>query len=102
MGVLRTPKEAAERLQISVDQLTGFAEDGEVRYVNVGRGKKRPRRRYTDDDLDEFIERRKRKEAGLCPSTNQPSRRTGNMTSKSEVIAFSARPNARTAGKPKR
>jgi hypothetical protein len=102
MGVLKTAKQAAERLHTSVEQLIGFVRDGELRYVNLGRGKKRPRRMFTDEDLDEFIERRKRKEAGLCPSTNQPSRRTGNMTSKSEVIAFSARPNARAAAKPKR
>jgi excisionase family DNA binding protein len=90
MQVLRTPKEAAERLQTSVEQVTGFVRDGELRYVNIGRGKKRPRRMFTDDDLDEFIERRKRRDA--CLSTSQQSRRTGSMTSKSAVIAFSAQP----------
>jgi hypothetical protein len=103
MTVLRTPKQAAERLQTSVEQLIGFVHDGELRYVNLGRGKKRPRRMFTDDDLDEFIERRKRGEAiGLCLYTNQQNRRTGNLTSSSEVIAFTARPSARPAAKPKR
>src|SRR5215469_14598733 len=103
MSVLRTPKQAAERLQTSVEQLTGFVRDGELKYVNLGRGKKRPRRMFTDDDLDEFIERRKRREAtgGLCLSTDRPNRRTGNSISRSEVIAFTARPSARTAEKPK-
>ena len=75
MPVLRTPKEAAERLQTSVEQLTGFVRDGELKYVNLGRGKKRPRRMFTDEDLDEFIERRKRREVSelLCRSTNQQS-----------------------------
>ena len=101
-NILKTPKQAAERLQISVEQLIGFVRDGELRYVNLGRGKKRPRRMFTDDDLEELIERRKRKEATGCLSTDQPSRRTGNSTSKSEVIAFTARPSARSAEKPKR
>ena len=63
--VLRTPKEAAERLHTSVEQLTAFVRDGELKYINLGRGKKRPRRMFTDEDLDEFIERRTRKERAV-------------------------------------
>ena len=90
MTVLRTPKQAAELLQTSVAQVIGLVRGGELKYVNIGRGKKKPRIRFTDDDLDELIERRKRREG--CLSTSLQNRRIGNTTSKSEVIAFSALP----------
>ena len=100
MTVLRTPKQAAERLQTSVAQVIGLVHDGELKYVNIGRGKKKPRMRFTDDDLDELIERRKRRE--VCQSTRLQNRRIGNMTSQSEVIAFSALPKPPRSGPRKK
>jgi hypothetical protein len=35
-----TPKETALRLNITVEQLRAFTADGEINYVNLGRGKK--------------------------------------------------------------
>jgi hypothetical protein len=40
--ILLTPKETAARLRITEDQLAAFTADGEISYINVGRGKKRP------------------------------------------------------------
>ena len=42
--------DVAALLRVSVDQVLGFGLDGELRYVNVGRGYKRPRRIGQDDD----------------------------------------------------
>lgn len=61
MTELRTPKQAAARLQMSVEQLTAFARDGDIRYINTGRGKKIPRRMFTDRDLDDFAVEHKAK-----------------------------------------
>ena len=62
---LYTTKQAAEALQISIRQIRGLVHDGELRYINVGRGNKKPRMRFADDDLAEFRERRRRREACL-------------------------------------
>jgi hypothetical protein len=92
-------KEAARRLDITTDQLSALVRDGEISYVNIGRGKKRPRRRYTEEDLAEFRERRRRREVCLPTGTN--GRHTTNSTSTSRVIGFTARRNARLGKMPK-
>ena len=102
MAQLLLPKEAAERLRITTDQLKAFGDDGEIRYINVSRGKKRERRRYTDPDLDLFVERRARKGVGQCQSINQSERRSTPSTSRSEVIGFTARLNAERDAKLKK
>src|SRR5262245_49785825 len=50
---LLTKKEAARLLHISGEQLSGFVRDGELRYVNLGRGKKRPRMMFARQDIDD-------------------------------------------------
>ena len=99
---LLMPREAAERLGITVEQLSAFVHDGELHYVNVGRGSKRPRYRFTEADINELIE--KRKELGKkCQSTDPKSpRRTSGSTSKSLVVGFTARRAAQIAAKLKR
>ena len=99
MSDLLNRKQAAKRLDVSEDQVTGLVLDGELRYINVGRGKKRPRMRFTVADLDEFIERRTRRDVP-CLSTKNPTRPITTSTSKSEVIGFTARRNARLAKTP--
>jgi excisionase family DNA binding protein len=95
--------EAAQHLNITPDQVKGFAQDGELRYINVGRGKKRPRIRFTIEDLNEFIERRKRRDVAACQSIGRRSqpRITGSI-SKSEVIGFTALRAAQIARKPRK
>jgi hypothetical protein len=39
---LRSAKSAAERLGVSVKTLNGYVRDGELRYILVGSGKKKP------------------------------------------------------------
>ena len=85
---LLTPKEAAARLAITVDQLHQLVSDGEIAYIAVGRGQKRPRRRFTDADLEAFIERRRRRDVFLPPSPK--TRRITTSTSGSEVVGFAA------------
>lgn len=94
-------KQAARKLGISEDQTRGLVQDGELQFINVGRGKKRPRMRFTEADLDDLIERRRRKSNPLCQSTNRRNHRIGNTTSRPEVIGFTARRNAQLAKTPK-
>jgi hypothetical protein len=98
---LRTPTEAARKLHCSIKTLDGYVASGALRYVNVGHGKKRPRRMFTDPDLNEFIANRTRKDSP-CPSSRTHAHRSGASTSRSEVIAFSARRNARPSGTRKK
>jgi excisionase family DNA binding protein len=97
---LLTPQEAARRLNITEDQLSAFAQDGEIAYINVGRGKKWPRRRYEEDDIRDFLERRRRREAA-CLSTGTSARHTTNSISSTTVIGFMAQRSARLAKTPK-
>jgi excisionase family DNA binding protein len=70
---LRTPQEAAARLRCSQRTLRAHVRAGALRYVIIGRGTKRPRRGFTDADLDEFIERQTRRDAP-CLSTGRRAR----------------------------
>ena len=98
---LRTAREAAARLRCSPKTLKGHVNSGALRYVIIGHGKLRPRRMYTDDDLDALIELQTRKDVS-CLSTPTRARRSTAMISGGEVIAFSAQPKPRPGAKPKR
>jgi hypothetical protein len=74
MTCLKTPEQAAEFLQCSPKQVHAHAKSGELRYVDIGRGSKRPRRRFTDADLIDFAERRSRRETPTCQSTSLKAR----------------------------
>ena len=100
LASLLTPKIAAADLGISTKTLTGHADDGEIRYINVGRGKKKKRRMYTRPDLEEFKERRAQREV-KCLSTGTRKARSTTTTSNSKVIAFTALRDARTREKPR-
>jgi hypothetical protein len=99
---LRTMREAAARLGCSVKTLAGHIAAGALRYVVVGHGTKRRRKMLTDAELAEFIANQSRKDSPVCPSTRTPARHSGNSTSSSEVIAFTARQSARPGAKLKR
>ena len=70
---LLTLDQAAAYLNITDEQVAAFIADGTLDYINVGRGKKRPRYRFTKQDLDAFIERRRQREV-QCLSTSTRSR----------------------------
>lgn len=98
---LLTPAEAAAKLRCSIKTLKGHIATGAVRYVIIGHGSKRPRKMFTDSDLDEFIAAQTRKDFP-CPSTAPAKRLIGISTSNTEVIGFTARRNARLGVKPKK
>jgi excisionase family DNA binding protein len=99
---LKTPAQAARRLGVSNRTLRGLVTSGEVRYVNVGRGKQRERVMFTDSDLDDFVANRTRQKAQQsCLSTSPRARRSTTSISSGEVLAFTARRNGRTGGKRK-
>src|SRR5262249_9474167 len=98
---LRTPAEAARRLGCSIKTLNGHVASGALRYVDVGHGKRRQRRMFTDADLDDFIANQTRKDVP-CPSTKTRARRSGSSISSSQVIDFTAPRRPRPSGTPKR
>jgi hypothetical protein len=98
---LRTPAEAARKLGCSIKTLDGYVKAGALKYVALGHGKRRQRRRFTDADLSEFITNQTRKDSP-CPSDATRARRSGNTDSKSEVVSFSALQRRRTGAKPKK
>jgi len=98
---LRTSTEAARKLRCSIKTLNGHVASGALRYVVIGHGTKRPRRMFTDADLDDFIANQTRKDSP-CPSARTRVHRFGDTTSRSEVIAFTARRSARPSAKRKR
>jgi hypothetical protein len=99
---LRTPDEAARKLRCSVKTLNAHVAAGDLRYVIIGKGTKRPRRMFTDADLDAFIANQTRKDSPACRSIASRVRRSGTSNSESEVIAFTAQPRPRTSAKPKK
>ena len=96
-------REAAAKLGCSIKTLTGYVVAGTLKYVAIGHGTKRPRKFFTDADLNQFIADQTRK-AEPCPSTRNETadRRTGVSTSRSKVIGFMDRRNARLAAKRKK
>jgi hypothetical protein len=98
---LRTAAEAAAKLGCSVKTLVGHINAGALGYVIIGHGKKRPRLRFADADLDQFIAAQTRKDSP-CPSTASRARHSGTTTSSGEVVAFTARPKSPRGGKPKK
>jgi hypothetical protein len=95
--------QAAERLNITIEQLMAHVDDGALRYVNVGRGSKRPRYRFKPADIDEFESNRTTQGRASCRFSKQQSpRRTTGTASTSNVVGFMAQRAARLARKPKR
>jgi excisionase family DNA binding protein len=94
-----TPKEAAAWLAVTVNQLHQLVSDGEMACIAVSRGQKRPRRRFTETDIQDFIEQRRNREVFLPSGTR---RRRTNWTSDSAIVGFTARPAAEKLKKQKR
>jgi len=98
---LRTPAEAARKLRCSVKTLNAHVASGALRYVVIGHGKTRMRRMFADSDLNDFIANQTRKDSP-CPSSRTHVHRSGVSTSRSEVIAFTARRSGRPGAKRRR
>lgn len=100
MTALLTPAEVADRLRCSRKTVAEHVNNGDLKYVIIGRGKKRARRMFTEADVDEFIVRQTRRDMP-CQSTNPRARRSTSSTSGGEVIGFTALRERRNAEKPK-
>jgi hypothetical protein len=100
-GGLLTAAQAAVKLNCSVKTLNGHVKACELKYVIIGRGTKRPRKMFTDADLDQFIANQTR-EALPCPSPASRARHTGISTSKCEVIDFAGPRKPPTGAKRKK
>jgi excisionase family DNA binding protein len=100
MTTLLTLKEAAARLKCTTDQVLGLVDDGELKYINVGRGKVKPRYRFAETDIDDFLDRRRtREEPKECLFTREKVRRITNSIAGSKVIGLEALRKQRTSAK---
>ena len=86
---LRTASEAAAKLGCSVKTLKGHVAAGALNYVIIGHGRKRPRKMFTDADLDAFIEAQTRKDVAVSVF-RKPRSPYWRFDFQIEVIAFSA------------
>jgi hypothetical protein len=98
---LKTAAQAVAKLNCSIKTLNAHVAAGDLRYVSIGKGRKRPRRMFADADLNEFITNQTRKDSP-CLSTRTRGRRTGSMTSGGEVIAFTGVQRPGSDGKRKK
>ena len=78
-------KEAGNWIGVSEDTIEGLVDDGELPAVEVGRGKKKRRRRIDPDDLDTFIQRRKQRGTS-CISTKTAGTTRRNSGSKASAV----------------
>src|SRR5262249_31954401 len=83
---LKTAAQAATKLNCSIKTLRAHVAAGDLRYVIIGKGTKRPHRMFTDPDINEFIANQTRK-VTPCPSTRTGTavRRSSISTSKSTI-----------------
>jgi hypothetical protein len=100
-GGLKTAAQAAAKLNCSIKTLRAHVAAGDLRYVSLGKGRKRSRRMFANSDINEFITNQTRKDVP-CPSTRTRGRRTGNTDSKSEIVSFSEAQRRRRSVRPKR
>ncbi|WP_374708858.1 helix-turn-helix domain-containing protein [Nitrobacter vulgaris] len=91
---------AASWLGVSIKTVKGYVDDGDLRYINVGRGKKNRRMMFTEGDLQEFVERRAQRETP-CQFIVRKVHRSTTSISNSKVIGFTALRRQRTDAKPK-
>ena len=102
MTKLLTVDEIADALDTTKEHVIGLVHDGKLKYINVGRGTKRPRYRFTPDDLAEFVEANRKREEIPCPFLRPRTRRSFNTNSNSKVIGFAQLRAQRTDAKRKR
>ncbi|MBN9039853.1 MAG: helix-turn-helix domain-containing protein [Rhizobiales bacterium] len=96
-----TIEQIAQRLNSSPDHVKALVKDGSLKFVNIGRGKKRPRYRFAESDLAEFVERRTIREAQPCQFSESKTHRSITTNSGSKVIGFAELRKLRTAAKRK-
>lgn len=88
MKALLTPAEVAAKLRCSKKTLAAHVRAGSIRYIIIGHGTKRPRRAFTEVDVEEFIERQTRRD--LPVQGIIPTRRSTASARAGEVLGFMA------------
>lgn len=101
MNALHTPAEVAARLRCSRKTLDAHVRAGDIRYLIIGHGKKRPRRMFAEADVEEFIERQTRRDVPVEP-TRRVTRRSTAAPPDDRVIGFMALRDRRNAEKRNR
>lgn len=82
---------AAQRLNTTTDKVRAFVTSGQLKFINIGLGQKRPRYRFSETDLQELISKLTSQESAPCPSSRlKRASPTPGSTSKSVVVGFMA------------
>jgi hypothetical protein len=100
---LYAAKETAAILGITETQLLEFVRHGELSYIDVGRGRLKPRRRFQQDDIDKFLAARRRTEEWPkhpAPSRSERGHRSSDTGSGSVDESFTSRLKRRRAERP--
>jgi excisionase family DNA binding protein len=87
---LLTPAEVAELLRCSKKTLTQYVRTGALAYIRVGAGAVRPRRMFTEEDVQSFIDRQAQREAPPQSSIGPKGRRSKGTVSSARVYTFTA------------
>lgn len=102
MTTLLTLKEAAARLTSTTDQVMGLVADGELKFINVGRGKLKPRYRFDEADIDDFIHQQRTRQEPSCRFSKSKVRKITVTTVGSKVIGLEELRRQRTDAKPRK
>src|SRR5690348_1694832 len=98
--LLLKPRDAARMLGLTTKQLAAEIAARNLRYVRIGKGR---RRYFARPDLDEFIERKRREwESDAASLDGARIRRSPTATSRSKVIGFEEALKRTTPSSPKR
>lgn len=90
MTALLTPAEVAARLRCSRKTLDAHVRAGAIRYINIGHGKKRPKRMFTEVDVEDFITRQTRRDVPVEPMRRVTRRRTNPIDEPNGFLARAA------------
>lgn len=97
MERLLTPDEVIKILGIDKKTLAGHVASGDIAYIAIGHGTVRQRRRFTEKDVQAFIDKRRTINAPPEPRTRRVSRGRGSVLDM-EYYSFTDRMNRKRGG----
>lgn len=92
---LLTASATAKLIGIDEKSLRALADEGVIRSVRRGAGRSRA---FTEGDIRAYLT----ESTAPCRSTEQPRAPTGNTTSRSKVVDFTARRALKRSGQPRK
>jgi hypothetical protein len=103
MTPLLTPRAAAAFLAVSIDTLNAIVARGDLPFVEVGAGDKRPRRRFDPADIEAYVGERKCRSGNGRDKTHGPTTSRSGVTDIQEILAQrrSAKRNGQKPGSRK-